>query len=131
MEKSHTCVEGGAHLGISVWHLLINLRNNYLLKNWWSGPKKCKNFNIYVAFFPKVEKYTLRYDFTHVHLKCSWYDLQFLRIIVWKTKIGNYGSVFVLLTSSAPPLPPPSPHTHTYTLLKTQKIRILKNWKNC
>ena len=31
-KKSYTCEDGGAHLRISVWHLLMNLRNNYLLK---------------------------------------------------------------------------------------------------
>ena len=25
-KKSHTCEKGGAHLRISVWHLLMNLR---------------------------------------------------------------------------------------------------------
>ena len=47
--------EDGAHLRISVWHLLINLKNNYLLKKLlkWAN-KKCKNFNISnVAFFYK------------------------------------------------------------------------------
>ena len=33
IKKSYTCEEGGTHLRISVWHLLMNLRNNYLLKN--------------------------------------------------------------------------------------------------
>ena len=118
MEKSHTCVEGGAHLRISVWHLLLNLKNNYLLKNWWSGPKKrCKILTLMLYFF-KIEKHTLRYDFAHVYLKSWWYDLQFLRIRVWQTKIGNYGSVFFLLTT-----PPPA-------LLKIRKIRILKKWGN-
>ena len=32
LQKSHICEEGGAHLRISVWNLLINLKNNYLLK---------------------------------------------------------------------------------------------------
>ena len=27
--KSHTCEEGRAHLRIFVWHLLMNLKNNY------------------------------------------------------------------------------------------------------
>ena len=27
MKKSHTCEEGGAHLRISFWHLLMNLKN--------------------------------------------------------------------------------------------------------
>ena len=30
-KKSHTC-EGGAHLRISFWHLLMNLKNKLLLK---------------------------------------------------------------------------------------------------
>ena len=34
--KSYTCEEGEAHLRISVWHLLMNLKNN-LFKNCWSG----------------------------------------------------------------------------------------------
>ena len=54
-EKSHTCEEGGAHLRIFVWHLLMNSKNNYLFKKLlkWAN-KKCKNFNIYnVAFFKK------------------------------------------------------------------------------
>ena len=48
-------IKGGAHLRISVWHLLMNLKNNYLFKKLlkWIN-KKCKNFNIYiVAFFLK------------------------------------------------------------------------------
>ena len=28
LKKSHTCEEGGAHLRISFWHLLMNLKNN-------------------------------------------------------------------------------------------------------
>ena len=47
-EKSHTCEEGGTHLRVSVWHLLMNLKNNYLLKKFlkWAN-KKFKYFNIY------------------------------------------------------------------------------------
>ena len=47
-KKSHTREEVGAHPIISVWHLLMNLKNNYLLKNLlkWAN-KKCKYFNIY------------------------------------------------------------------------------------
>ena len=33
IQKSDTCEEGGAHLRVSFWHLLMNLKNNYLLKN--------------------------------------------------------------------------------------------------
>ena len=32
-KKSQNCEEGGAHLRIFVWHLLMKLKNNYLLKN--------------------------------------------------------------------------------------------------
>ena len=31
-KKSHTCEGGGADLKISFWHLVINLKNQYLLK---------------------------------------------------------------------------------------------------
>ena len=31
-QKSHICEEGGAHLRISVWHLLMNLKTTIYLK---------------------------------------------------------------------------------------------------
>ena len=31
-KKNHTCEEGGANPRISAWHLLMNLKNNYLSK---------------------------------------------------------------------------------------------------
>ena len=31
-KKSHTCEEGGAHLRISFWHSLMNLKKKLLLK---------------------------------------------------------------------------------------------------
>ena len=55
IKKSHICEEGGgAHLRISVWHLLINLKNNYLLQKLleWTN-KICKSFNIYNIVFKK------------------------------------------------------------------------------
>ena len=56
-KKSHACEEGWAHLRISVWHLLMNLKKNYLLKKLfkWAN-KKCKNFNIYNVIFFKTNK---------------------------------------------------------------------------
>ena len=103
IKKSHICEEGGgAHLRISVWHLLINLKNNYLLQKLleWTN-KICKSFNIYNVVFKKIEKKTWRYHyFTPAHQKSWSYDLLFLRYRVWQTEIGNYGS-FTLLP---PPL---------------------------
>ena len=58
------------------------------------------------------------YDFTHVYLKSWWYDLQFLRIRVWQTKIGNYGSVFALLT----PAPHPAKNPKNQNFQKNEKI---------
>ena len=58
MKKSHTCEKGGSHFRISFWHLLLNLKNNYLLKkllNW--ANKKDKNFNVWnVLFINSKEK---------------------------------------------------------------------------
>ena len=53
-QKSQTCEEGGANIRISVWHLLIKLKNNYLLKKLlkWANIKY-KNFNIYNVVFLK------------------------------------------------------------------------------
>ena len=47
-KKSHTCEEGWAHPRISVWHLLMNLKNIYFFKKTvdWAN-KKYKYFNIY------------------------------------------------------------------------------------
>ena len=49
-QKSHTCEEGGAQLQVSFWHLLMNLKNKYLLKKLLKWANKCQNnFNIYNA----------------------------------------------------------------------------------
>ena len=49
----------------TVWHLLMNLKNNYLLKKLlkWAS-KKSKNFNTCkVVFFKKIKKNTWRYHY--------------------------------------------------------------------
>ena len=58
-KKKNTCEEDRAQIRISVWHLLMNLKNNYSLKkllNWTN--KKCKNFifNSIVFFFSKKKE---------------------------------------------------------------------------
>ena len=66
-KKSHTCDEGGTHLRIYVSHLLMNLKNNYLLKKLlkWAN-KQCKNFNL----LKKIKKNTQRYHcFPNVYQK--------------------------------------------------------------
>ena len=45
--KNHTREKGGAQLRTSFWHLLMNLKNNYLLKKLLSGPIK----NIRILIF--------------------------------------------------------------------------------
>ena len=47
-KKSNTSEEGVAHLRISFWHLLMNLKNKYLLKKLlkWTN-KKQNDLNIY------------------------------------------------------------------------------------
>ena len=104
------------HTLISVWHLLINLKNNYLLKkNCWSGPMKNVRILIFTMlyFLKKIKKNTWRYNyFTPVYQKSWWYDLQFLRYRVWQTELRNMGH-------SLPFYPCP---------LKTWKIRNFKKW---
>ena len=63
--KSHTCEESGAHLRVSFSHLLINLKNKYLLKKLlkWANVKR-NNFNIFnVAFKKIIKKNTTRYHY--------------------------------------------------------------------
>ena len=53
VRTAHNFWRRWAHLIISVWHLLMNLKNNYLSKKLlkWAN-EKCKNFNIHnVACF--------------------------------------------------------------------------------
>ena len=47
LEENYTCKEGGAHPRITVWHLLMNLKNNYFFKKLlkWTN-KNYKNLNI-------------------------------------------------------------------------------------
>ena len=56
-KKSHTCEEGGAHLKIYFWHLLMNLKKQLLKKLLKWANKKQNNFTIYnVALFLKKNK---------------------------------------------------------------------------
>ena len=96
----------------------MNLKNNYLLKKLlkWAN-KKCKNFNItkIKKNIKKIKKNTQRYDyFIPVYQQSSWYDLKFLRYRVLDRL------ELVIMVHFLPFYPPP---------LKTQKIRILKEWK--
>ena len=45
--KNHTHVKVGAHLKISVWHLIDEQLFNKKLGTNKTGQQKCKNFNIY------------------------------------------------------------------------------------
>ena len=53
-----------------------------------------------------------------MYLKSWWYGLQFLRIRVWQTKIGNYGSGFALLT----PTPHPAKNPKNQNFEKIKKL---------
>ena len=55
---SNTCEEGRAHLRISFWHLLMNLKNNYLLKTLLKWANKYKHFHICNVAFKKKKRKT-------------------------------------------------------------------------
>ena len=71
----------------------------------------------------KIEKNTWRYyHLTHLHHTWKSYDVCFLRYGAWQTEF------FVILDSFLCPFtapPPPRPYS-----LTTQKIKVLKKWKN-
>ena len=61
---SHTR-EGGAHLKISAWHLLMNLKNGYLLKKLLRGPIRNVRILIFTMLYFKKKK--------ERHLETSFY----------------------------------------------------------
>ena len=81
-KKWHLCEEGQAHLRISVWHLLMNLKNNCLLKELWSGRIKNVRILIFITYFFK-KKWRRYHYFTPVYQKFWWYDLQFWSVTDW------------------------------------------------
>ena len=77
IKKNHTHVKkvgNTSELLFGIYHLLMNLKNNYLLKKLlkWAN-KKCKNFNINnIVFFKKIKKSTCRYHYFTALYKKSW-----------------------------------------------------------
>ena len=81
-KKSHTCEEGGTHLRISFWPLLMNFEK----------PEK--------SDFRKNEKICWRYHhFTHVYQKPQSYEVKFLRYEVIQIFL-SFWAIFCLLTPS-------------------------------
>ena len=81
-KKSHTCEEGGTHLRISFWPLLMNFEK----------PEK--------SDFRKNEKICWRYHhFTHVYQKPQSCEIQFL-ICKVRQNFCHFGLFFAFLTPS-------------------------------
>ena len=113
----------GTHLKISVWHLLIKLKNNCLLKKLmtWTN-RKCKNFNIYyVVFFQKNKKTPQGIIILHLCTKnldnmiySSW-DIECDRL-----KLLIMGHSLLFYTT----------HTHTHTHTSLENPEKSEFWKN-
>ena len=121
-EISHICEEGGSHLRISLWHLMMTLKNNYLLKKLlkWAN-KQCKNFNIYnVVFFYKKNERKIPGDIIILHMCTKNLDgMIYNSWDIWRARLqlvilGHF------LTSPSPSVP-----------LKLEKSEFKKNEKNC
>ena len=85
----------------------MNLKNNYLLNNCWSGPIKNVRFLILeMQFFKNIKK----------HLKISLFYTCVPKILIWCTVLKILSNTDGSCLSF-------------YTLLKTKKINILKKWK--
>ena len=99
--KNYTREESGAHLKISFWHLLLNLKNKYLLKKCWNGPRKSKIILIFAMLhlkkkINKHQKISLFYTCVPKILMI-WPTVQ--RYRVWQTEIGSFRLCFALLCS--------------------------------
>ena len=100
MIKLYTCEEGGAHLRISFWHLLVNFEK----------PEKSEFWKM------KKKKKCWRYHFKHVHRKPQSYEVYGSWDIEWDKIFLSFWTIFCSPPLSAPHLP-------------TQKIKISKKWK--
>ena len=100
VKRSHTCEEGGAHLRISFWYLLMNLKNKLLKKLLKWDNKKQNNFNIYnvASLFPKKrkrKKRTCRYHYQNLDdiIYSSWdMEHKILKLVV----LGHFLSFYSL-----------------------------------
>ena len=115
-KKSHTCKEGGAHLRISVWHLLMNLKNKYLLKKTLlSGPIKNLRILIFTMLHVKKKRKTPS-DIIILHLCTK--NLDDMIYSFWDIEYDRMKLVIMGLSLLLYPVP-----------IKTQKIWILKKWR--
>ena len=110
--KSHTCEKGAAHLRITVWHLLMNLKNNYLLKNCWSGPIK----NIWILIFTKKK------IISHLCTK----NLTHMIYSSWDIECDRMKLVFVGHFLPFYPTPP-----HPLILKKWKKLLEISSFYKC
>ena len=98
IKKSHTCEEGGTHLRISFWRLLMIFEK----------PEK--------SDFRKNEKICWRYHhFTHVYQKPQSCEIQFLKCKV-RQNFCHFGPFFAFLTPS------------TSTIHKSKILKKWKNY---
>ena len=95
-KKSHTYEEGGAHLRISFWHLLMNFGKAEKSDFW-------KNEDIYWRY----------HHFTHVYQKPQSYEVQFLRYKVRQ----NFLSFWVIFCPFNP-LPRNNPENQNFKEMK-------------
>ena len=84
-KNPHAYEEGGPHLRISFWHLLMNLKNNYLLKKCWNEPIKNKIISLFTMLhflFKKERKTPVDIIILHLCTKslndkiCSSWDIE-------------------------------------------------------
>ena len=88
-KKSHTCEEGGAHLRISFWHLLVNFEK----------PEKNQNFK---KFYKNCWRY---HHFTHVYQKPQLYEVQFLKYEVRHIFLSFWANFYPLTPPQQPRKP--------------------------
>ena len=78
-KKSHTCEEVRAHLRISFWPLLINMKDKYLFKKLLKWANKKKKIFTMLNFLKKIKNDWLY----HYMIYSSWYrDLNSLKLVI-------------------------------------------------
>ena len=100
MIKLYTCEEGGAHLRISFWHLLVNFEKPEKSEFWKMKKKKC-----------------WRYHFKHVHRKPQLYEVYGSWDIEWDKIFLSFWTIFC----SPPPFRPPPNNPKNQNFEKMKK----------
>ena len=110
-QKSHRCEEGGAHLRISFWHLLIHLKNKYLkilqFLRYRAWQTEIGNFGHFLPFYPNKNQKKIKIE--PLLEISSFYTCVPKITIIWCRVLGIRSGTDWILNHFLPFYPPHDP----------------------